>query len=169
MKLNCALILERVLSTSECWTNPGFQATIGVCSCICGFLRSPPLPSPHPSTSFAMPAHWDRKGRREKGWTQTRSTNSSVPSLAMFCSVVENAQRFCSHMLPLHVHVHLSKALNSDFQTAPSEPHAQYFLFVSYKTEQMGPRDFGPAPNQSAMRPELALCPKVQFSAASCP
>lgn len=106
-------------------------------------------------------------GRDER--TQTRSTNRQCSFhchdllCCWKCPVI-----LFSHA-PLHVSMHLSKTLNSDFQTAPSEPHAQYFLFVSYKTEQMGPRDFGTAPNQSEMHPELALCPKVQFSAASCP
>lgn len=160
MRLYRAFILEWVLSTSEAvWTNPGFCANIGVWSW--WLWVSEPLPL------LLLQCLLSGTGRDRGKWTRSANRQHSfdyhVLLICWKCPVI-----LFSHA-PLHVNVHLSKTLNSDFRTAPSEPHSQYFLFVSYKTKQMGPRDFGTAPNESEMHPELALCPKVQFSAASCP
>lgn len=159
MRLYRTFILEWVLSTSEAvWTNPGFRAKMGVWSwCL---WVSEPLPL------LLLQCLLTGTGR-DQG-TRTCSTNRQH---SFHCHVLLGCWK-CPVILfshaPLHVNVHLSKTLNSDFRTAPLS-HTQYFLFVSYKTEQMGPRDFGTAPNHSEMHPELALCPKVQFSAARCP
>ena len=68
----------------------------------------------------------------------------------------------CSHPAILHVNMYLSKTLNTDFLAAAFQlALSASFLFVRYKTEQMGLRDSGTAPNQSETHPELALCPKV--------